>query len=419
VIAVLGVGRIKEAEGNKARGNKARGLRRPVGVAVAVTIALTAAACGGGSTGTGGGQTGDIKIGAWLPLTGAVAAYGVPEKAGADAYFKMLNAKGGINGRKIQWIVKDNAFDPQQTVQIARQLIGQDKVVAIVNANGTAQAEAAFPFVLQQSKVPVLDEVGGAQNWYKPPRPGLFGTQTLYEDQAAAIAAWAVQDGAKKILVVHSDPAAFVNVAEQVAPVAKKVDPSVEVDRLPVKFQTTDYTPVVSKVKAAKPDAVIVILTSPEAAAYLKEAKLQGLSLPTYAYAPVAAESTIALAKSAAEGLKAVQLVKAPSDSDPAVKEFRDAMAKYEPGQPAGILALGAWSNAAVFARIVETIKGPITSASITEAYEKAGKVDPGVSPAMNFSATQHLGTRSVQRVVVKNGTWTSVGDFYTPPARD
>ncbi|WP_328759349.1 ABC transporter substrate-binding protein [Streptomyces sp. NBC_00271] len=395
--------------------------RRTAGaVAVLAAVALTAGACAGqDSAEAGSGKQSAIRIGAWIPLTGAVAAYGVPQKAGADAYFKMLNAQGGINGRKIDWTVKDNAFDPQQTVQIARQLIGQDKVVAIVNANGTAQAEAAFPFVLTQSKVPIVDEQGGSESWYKPPRPGLFGTQTLYEDQAAAVAAWAVQDGAKKILVVHSDPAAFVNVAKQVEPVAKKVDPSVEVDRLAVKFQTTDYTPVVSKVKAEKPDAVILILTSPEAAAYLKEAKLQGLAQATYGYAPVAAESTIALAKNAAEGLKAVQLVKAPSDAEPAVQEFRTAMAKYEPGQDAGFLALWGWSNAKVFAQIVKTIKGPVTSAAITEAYERATAVDPGVSPVMRFGANDHLGTRSVQRVVVKKGVWVSSGDFYTPPARD
>ncbi|MFF4732139.1 ABC transporter substrate-binding protein [Streptomyces mirabilis] len=395
--------------------------RRTAGaVAVLAAVALTAGACAGqDSAEAGSGKQTTIRIGAWIPLTGAVAAYGVPQKAGADAYFKMLNAQGGINGRKIDWTVKDNAFDPQQTVQIARQLIGQDKVVAIVNANGTAQAEAAFPFVLTQSKVPIVDEQGGSESWYKPPRPGLFGTQTLYEDQAAAVAAWAVQDGAKKILVVHSDPAAFVNVAKQVEPVAKKVDPSVEVDRLAVKFQTTDYTPVVSKVKAEKPDAVILILTSPEAAAYLKEAKLQGLAQATYGYAPVAAESTIALAKNAAEGLKAVQLVKAPSDAEPAVQEFRTAMAKYEPGQDAGFLALWGWSNAKVFAQIVKTVKGPVTSAAITEAYEKATAVDPGVSPVMRFGANDHLGTRSVQRVVVKKGVWVSSGDFYTPPARD
>jgi ABC-type branched-subunit amino acid transport system substrate-binding protein len=385
-------------------------------VASVAALALGASACGGGNS---AGQTDkEIKIGAWYPLTGAVAASGIPQRAGADAYFKMINDKGGINGRKVNWIVKDNAFDAQQTVQIARELVGQDKVVAIVAANGTAQGEAAFPFVLQQSKVPIFNELGGAASWYTPPRPGLFGIQTLYEDQAAALADWAGQDGAKKVLVVHSDPAAFVNVAKQVAPVLQKAKPGTSVDLLSVKFQSTDYSPVIAQVKAKKPDAVVLILASPEAAAFLKEAKLQGLSLPMYGYAPTAAASTLTLAGDGAEGFKAVQLVKSPGDSDPAVKEFRDAMAKYEPGQPADFIALWGWASAKVFVQIAQTVQGPITAQSLIKAYEKAGKVDPGVAPAMSFSAGNHLGTRAVQRVVVKNGQFVSEGDFLTPPDR-
>ncbi|MFJ1805746.1 MULTISPECIES: hypothetical protein [unclassified Streptomyces] len=94
-------------------------------------------------------------------------------------------------------------------------------------------------------------------------------------------------------------------------------------------------------------------------------------------------------------------------------------MAKYEPGQTAGLLALGGWSNAKVFAEIVKSFKGPVTSQAIIGAYQKASAVDPGVSPVMHFSPSDHLGTRSVQRVVVKNSVWTSLGDFCTPPVRD
>jgi branched-chain amino acid transport system substrate-binding protein len=385
-------------------------------IAGVAALALTAGGCGSGNSAAAGDK--EIKIGAWYPLTGAVAASGIPQRAGADAYFKMINDKGGINGRKVNWIVKDNAYDPQQTVQIARELIGQDKVVAIVAANGTAQGEAAFPFVLQQSKVPIFNELGGAATWYTPPRAGLFGVQTLYEDQAAALAAWVGQDGAKNVLVVHSDPAAFVNVAKQVAPVLQKTNPGTNVNLLPVKFQSTDYSPVIAQVKAKKPDAVILILASPEAAAFLKEAKLQGLSLPTYGYAPTAAASTLTLAGAAAEGFKAVQLVKSPGDDDPAVKEFRDAMAKYEPGQAADFIALWGWTSAKVFAQIAQTVQGPVTSQSLIKAYEKASKIDPGVAPVMSFSASNHLGTRAVQKVIVKNGQFVSDGDFFTPPDR-
>jgi branched-chain amino acid transport system substrate-binding protein len=383
---------------------------------VAAAVVLAASACSNASS--AGGNDSEIKIGAWYPLSGAVSASGVPQRAGADAYFKMVNDKGGINGRKVNWIVKDNAFDPQQTVQIARELIGQENVVAIVAANGTSQAEAAFPFVLQQSKVPILNELGGLDTWYNPPRAGLFGTQTLYEDQAAALGAWVAQDGKKNVVVVHSDPAAFVTVAKAAQSVATKSDPSMNVSLMPVKFQSTDYSPVVSQVKAKSPDAIVVILASPEAAAFMKEAKLQGLGAPTYSYAPVAAESTLTLAGPAAEGARAVQFVKSPNDADPAVQEFRDAMAKYEPGQPADFIALWGWTGAKVFSQIAQTIQGPVTAESLTKAYEQAKNIDPGVGPVMSFGSDKHIGTRDVQKVVVKDGKWVSEGDFYTPPAR-
>lgn len=383
---------------------------------VAATLVLAVSACG--SANSAGANDQQITIGAWYPLTGAVSASGVPQRAGADAYFKMINDRGGINGRKVNWIVKDNAFDPQQTVQIARELIGQEKVVAIVAANGTSQAEAAFPFVLQQSKVPIFNELGGLDSWYNPPRPGLFGTQTLYEDQAAALGAWVAKDGRKNVVVVHSDPAAFVKVAQAAQSVAKKTDPSANVGLLPVKFQSTDYSPVISQLKGRSPDAVILILASPEAAAFMKEAKLQGLAAPTYGYAPVAAQSTLTLAGDAAEGARAVQFVKSPNDTTPEIQEFRDAMAKYEPGQPADFIALWGWTGAKVFSQITKTIQGPVTADSLVKAYEQAKNVDPGVAPVMSFGPDRHMGTRDVQNVVVKNGRWVSEGDFYTPPAR-
>ncbi|MCX4641311.1 ABC transporter substrate-binding protein [Streptomyces sp. NBC_01446] len=385
--------------------------------ALAAMLALTANACGTKSPSAGDDKI--IKIGAWYPLTGPLASFGIPERAGADAYFKSVNARGGINGRTIDWVVKDNANDPQQTVQIARRLVDQDGVVAIVATNGTSQTQATFPFVLEQKKVPVLNTLGGDASWYEPARDGLFGLQTLYEDQAAALGDWVTRDGAKKVLVVHSDPAAFVNVAKAIGPAARKTDPSVQVKRLSVKYQTTDYSPVISKVKAAKPDAVVLILTAAETASYLKEARLQGVTAPVYGYAPVAAQATLTLGGRATEGLKALQLVKSPNDDDPAIKEFRTAMQKYERGHPADFITLWGWEAAKAFVEIAKTIDGPVTSESLTRAYRTARHVDTGVGPVLNYGAGRHLGTRDLQKVVVKNGRWESQGDFFTPPTRD
>jgi branched-chain amino acid transport system substrate-binding protein len=378
-------------------------------------LVLTLSACGSES---GGGSGDTIKLGAWLPLSGPGAAAGEPQRVGGDVYFTMLNDKGGINGHKVEWITKDNAYDTQQTVQAARELIGQDRVVAIVNANGTAQTEATFPFVLEQSKVPILNTYGGAENWYDPPREGLFGIQTLYEDQASALAQWAVSDGAKKILVIHSDPAAFVNVAKQVEPVVKGEDPSASVELLPVKFQTTDYAPIVSQVRSRQPDAVITILTAPEAAAYLKEAKLQGFSAPAYGYAPDAQTATLTLGGDAAEGYHAVSWFKLPTDDSPELKEYRDAMAKYAPDAPIDFSTLIGFAYAKAFAEIAKTIDGDITADSILKAYQNAKDIETGIMPPLTFSDKQHLGATDVLKVTVKDGKWTATGDFFTPPPR-
>jgi branched-chain amino acid transport system substrate-binding protein len=395
--------------------------RRSMSVAavLAAVLALVLTACGGGASGSGGdATTGPITIGAWIPLTGAQAASGVPQMEGAKAYFSWLNENGGINGRQVDWIVKDNAYDPQQTVQAARELIGQHQVVAIVNANGVAPSEAAFPFVLQQSQIPVVDNYGGIASWYDPPRQLLYGTQTLYEDQAAAMAQWAVESGARKLVVVHDDPKAFADVAAQIGPAAERAAPGTTVVDVPVKLGTTDFAPAASQVKAAGGDAVMLIVPAAEAAAYLKAAQLQGVALPTYGYSPTASSTVVTLAGAAAEGFNAVALVRAPGDPSAEMQQFRDVMAKYAPDQPADFSTLLGYANAAVFAQVAKTIQGPITSESIAAAYSNATDVVTGVAPPMSFSATQHVGTRDVQRVTAKGGQWTAVGDFVSAPDR-
>jgi ABC-type branched-subunit amino acid transport system substrate-binding protein len=163
----------------------------------------------------------------------------------------------------------------------------------------------------------------------------------------------------------------------------------------------------------------VLILTAAETASYLKEARLQRLTAPVYGYAPVAAQATLTLAGKAAEGLKALQLVKSPHDDDPAIKEFRTAMAKYERGQPADFITLWGWEAAKAFGEIAKTIDGPVTSESLTRAFANARQVDTGVGPVLDFGPGHHLGTRDLQKLVVKNGRWESQGDFFTPPTRD
>jgi ABC-type branched-subunit amino acid transport system substrate-binding protein len=389
-------------------------------LATALAVGLTAlfiAACGGGDGGGASAGDGPIKVGGWFPLSGPIAASGIPQKEGATAYFKQLNAEGGLNGRDVDYVARDNAYDPQQTIQAARKLVTEDKVVAIVGANGTATSAAAFPFVMDQSKVPVVNGYGGAGDWFNPTKPLLFGSFTLYEEQGAAAGAWAAEDGHKNILVVRSDPAAFQNVAKYVGPGAKTVDPNVSVSELVVKFQTTDYAPIVGQVRAKKPDAVVLILAFPEAAAYLKAAQLQGVDAPAYGYGPTGDEGLIKLAGKAAEGFHAISLTKPALDPSPAMEKYREALAKYAPKEQPSVNSATNYANAMAFGEVAKKIKGDITSDSIVKAFETAGTIETGILPPLQWSAKDHLGTDEVQRIQVKDGKWVAIGDFtHAPP---
>lgn len=384
--------------------------RTRAAIAAAALLALVAG-CGGGGGNDGDSDT--ITLGAWYPLSGPQASSGIPQEVGAQVFWKQLNASGGINGKKVKFVTKDNAFDPQQTIQIARELVGRDKVDAIVTTNGTATTEATFPYVLNQSKVPIFGTYGGSEAWYEPVKAGLYGTQALYEDQARVAVTWAVEEGAKDILIVRDDPDAFANVGKAAAAQIKKDGASSS--ELVVKIGTTDYSPVLSQVKKKAPDAVLLILPPQEAAAYLKEASLQKVDIQAYGYSPAATESTVELAGSSAEGFRATALTKPPTSDEAEIAEYREAMKKYAPKSKPDFYSLASYGTAKVFAEVLESIDGPVTSASIIKAIDSAEDITTGIAPPMTFSADSHLGTRAVVRVEVEDSVYVAKGDFESP----
>jgi branched-chain amino acid transport system substrate-binding protein len=104
--------------------------------------------------GTPGVTSSTITIGGTVPITGPAALFGSVGR-GADAYFKYVNAHGGVNGRKIKYVYLDDAYDPSKTVQLTRQLVEQNHVLAIFNTVGTDNNLAIRDY-LNTAKIPQL-----------------------------------------------------------------------------------------------------------------------------------------------------------------------------------------------------------------------------------------------------------------------
>src|SRR5580692_9753740 len=121
----------------------------------------------------------EIKVGNIMPYSGPASSYGVIGKT-EEAYFNKINAEGGINGRKINFISYDEGYSPPKTVEQARKLVESDEVLFIFNPLGTP-SNTAIQKYMNAKKVPQLFVSTGAAKWNDPKNfPWTMGWQPNY-----------------------------------------------------------------------------------------------------------------------------------------------------------------------------------------------------------------------------------------------
>src|ERR1700676_1937222 len=135
----------------------------------------------------------EIKIGNIMPYSGPASAYGVIGKT-EEAYFRKINAEGGINGRKINFVSYDDGYSPPKTVEQARKLVESDEVLLIFNSLGTAN-NTAIQKHMNAKKVPQLFVSTGAAKWNDPKNfPWTMGWQPSYQVEARIYAAYILKN---------------------------------------------------------------------------------------------------------------------------------------------------------------------------------------------------------------------------------
>jgi len=130
----------------------------------------------------------EIKIGGISPYSGPASAYGTIGKA-IDAYFKKVNAEGGVNGRQLKFVTLDDGYNPARTVEQARKLVEQEEVLLLFNTLGTPPNTAIHKY-MNQKKVPQLFVATGATLWGDPKNfPWTMGWQPNYQAEGKIYAA--------------------------------------------------------------------------------------------------------------------------------------------------------------------------------------------------------------------------------------
>jgi branched-chain amino acid transport system substrate-binding protein len=152
------------------------------GLSASGLLFATVLASAAGQYGPGASDT-EVKIGNTMPYSGPASAYGIIGKTEA-AYFTMINEQGGINGRKINFISRDDGYSPPKTVELVRKMVEQDQVLFLFSTLGTP-TNTAIHHYLNDNKVPQLFPATGADQWNDPQHfPWTMGLIPSYGTEA-------------------------------------------------------------------------------------------------------------------------------------------------------------------------------------------------------------------------------------------
>ncbi|KWV48505.1 branched-chain amino acid ABC transporter substrate-binding protein [Bradyrhizobium macuxiense] len=167
-------------------------MRLPIALLVTFAAFTSGAALAQKKYDTGATDT-EIKIGNLMPYSGPASPYSIVGKT-EEAYFKMVNDNGGINGRKINFISYDDAYSPPKAVEQARKLIESDEVLFVFSPLGTPTNSAIQKF-LNAKKVPQLFVASGAAKWNDPSNfPWTMGWQLGFQTEAQIYAKWLMKE---------------------------------------------------------------------------------------------------------------------------------------------------------------------------------------------------------------------------------
>ena len=216
----------------------------------------------------------EIVIGQFAATTGPAAQLGLRMQMGMQSYFKAINAQGGVNGRNIKLVTRDDGYEPEKAAAAVKALINEDKVFALAGSVGTPTGLAALP-ILTEERVPLVGMFTGAQALREPFNRQIFHVRASYFDETERIVQHLLTLGVKKIAVFYQNDAygkaglegvTRALARRQLAPVAVGT----------VERNSIDVAKSLEIILKVHPEAVVQISAYKSCAAFIKLARAGG-----------------------------------------------------------------------------------------------------------------------------------------------
>jgi ABC-type branched-subunit amino acid transport system substrate-binding protein len=363
-----------------------------------------------------GVSDGDIKIGMSNAQSGNAAALGIGVKTGAETYFNKLNAAGGVSGRKINLIAYDDAYEPNKCKGNTQKLLEQDDVFALLGYVGTPTSAAILP-ILADSDAIYFGPFTGAASLRTPVKKNIYNVRASYGDETDGLVEHLTSDlKLNKIAIFIQDDAYGAAGEKGVSDALKKRNLEVAAKGTYPR-NTSDVDGAVDTLKAANPQAVIMVGTYKACAAFVHKCKAAGFN-PTFCN--ISFVGTAAFIKEAGadgEGVFISQVMPSPFDSSiEIVKQYQDDM-KAAGHEDLDYTSLEGYIDAVVFTQGLQKAGKELTRASLSSAFESTSGDIGGFKIA--FSASDHQASKTVYFTVIKSGKPITVTNFATTNVAD
>ena len=358
---------------------------------------LLAMALASGAALAQGVSESQIVLGQSVALTGPAQELGKDMQVGASLYFNQVNARGGVNGRRIVLKTLDDGYEPPRAVENTKKLINDERVFALFGYVGTPTSAAVLP-IFTEARVPYVGAFTGAELLRSPFNRYIFNVRASYFDETEAIVQHLTAMSVNKIAVFYQNDAyglaGLTGVERALARRNLQVAAKGTVER-----NTVEVSKAVAEMSKANAQAIVMISAYKSCAAFIKEMKKAG-SNPTFWN--VSFVGSKALAKELdreGRGIQISQVVPFPWDSSiPVVKEYR-ALLDAAKGEP-GFGTLEGFIAAKVMVEGLRRAGKNLTRDSFIKAMESLDPYDAG-GFKVSYGPDNHNGSKFVDLTII------------------
>ena len=362
----------------------------------------------------------EIKFGISAPFSGVSKELGRKMKLGIDTAFNLINDSGGVEGRKLRLVAADDGFEPTRTTETMKQLYEKDQVFGVIGNVGTPNAAVAVQYALERRMLFFGAFTGANVVRHDPPDRYVFNYRPSYAEETDAAVRYLVKlrrIPPRQIAVfAQQDPfgdSAFAGVAKAFRSLGVNDG---AILRLNYQRNTVDVDDAVNQLKAQKAPikAVVMVATIRAAARFIEKTRdfYPGMIYTNMSTvnSTLFAEELMLLGPRYASGIIVTQVVPAVSGYSSVVLEYKNALAKYFPGETADYVSLEGYVSANVLIQALKRAGPQLDTEKLIDILENTRNLDLGLGTPVSFSRAEHQASHKVWGAALdENGMYQAI----------